>query len=148
NVETDPKSIVSLLLLARAADYDRQFVEARKWLNKLLEVEPGHEEGRRQLAKLLEALGDTDSAVEAYRRLSDMYPARARQYFQAIADMKLRYNDKAGAIETFEKMVQSSPGNATVLKSVAEQLVRMQEYDKGIKLYEQSLKIQPDLAEV
>src|SRR5205823_5177897 len=97
---------------------------------------------------LLEAMGDTDSAVEAYRRLSEMCPARARQYYQAIADMKLRYNDKAGAIETFEKMVQSSPGNATVLKSVAEQLVRMQEYDKAIKLYEQSLKIQPDLAEV
>src|SRR5262249_5435330 len=87
-LEKGSKNAMSLLVLARAADFDRQFVDARKWLTRLLEIQPGHEEGRRQLAKLYEAVGDVDAAVDAYRTLSEQNPARARQYFQAIADVK------------------------------------------------------------
>lgn len=147
-LEKDPKNVLCLLLLADAADFDRRMVDAKKWLTRLVEIEPSHEAARRKLAQMHEAIGDVDSAVDAYRKLVDLYPARARQYFQAIADLKLRYNDKAGTVEILERLVQASPGNATVQKSVAEQFVRLQEFDKAIALYEQSLKSQseqPDL---
>lgn len=147
-LEAEPKDTVALMLLARAADFEREFAEARKWLTRLIEVDPSHEEARRHLARLLEAVGDVDGAVDAYRQLAEASPAHARQYFQAIADLKLRYNDKRGAIETFEQMVQTSSGNATVLKTVAEQLVRLEEFDKAIDLYEQALRIQAESPEV
>ncbi len=147
-VEDDPKDSISLLLLARAADFERNFVEARQWLNRLLELDPAHEEARHQLARLLEATGDVDGAVDAYRKLIDLHPARARQWYQAVADLKIRDDDKAGAVETFERIVQTSPDNATVLKDVAEQLARMGEQEKAIERYEQSLRLQPDRHEI
>ncbi|HEY3242959.1 MAG TPA: tetratricopeptide repeat protein [Phycisphaerae bacterium] len=147
-LEDSPHDTLSLILLARAADFDRDFAAARKWLDRLLEIEPAHEEARHQLARLLEATGDVDSAVEAYRKLIDLHPARARQWYQAIADLKLRYDDKGGAVETFARIVQTSPGNATVLKDVAEQLARMGELEKAIDYYEQSLRLQSDRHEI
>jgi tetratricopeptide (TPR) repeat protein len=148
HLRSAPDDPVSLMLLARAADVERDFPAARRWLQTLLAANPLHEEAGRQLARLTEALGDIDGAVDMYRRLIDQHPARARQYYQAIADVRLRYVDKAGAIDTFEKMVQAAPGNATVLKDVAEQVVRLGEFDKGLALYEQSLRLQPDRHEV
>lgn len=147
-VEQNSKDVIALLLLARAADFERDFVSARNWIAKLLEVDPGSEEGRHQFARLLEATGDVDGAVDAYRKLIDMHPARARQWYQAIADLRLRYADKAGAIETFTRIVQTSPGNATVLKDVAEQLAKMGELEKSLEYYEQSLRIQADRHEI
>lgn len=147
-LKTSPNDGPALLLLARAADVEHDFPAERGWLNALLESDPSNEEGRRQMARLLEATGDVDGAVAAYRTLIEQHPARGRQYYQSIADLKLRYNDKAGALETFDKMVQASPGNATVLKEVAEQLVRIGEVEKAVSLFEESLRAQPDRHEV
>ena len=147
-LKTDAANAVSLLLLARAADIEHDLPAARTALETLLAAQPTHEEAGRQLARLLEAVGDVDRAVEQYRKLIDLHPARARQYYQAVADLRLRYSDKAGAIETFEKIVAGAPGNATVLKDVAEQLVRLGEYEQGLADYEQSLRIQPDRHDV
>jgi tetratricopeptide (TPR) repeat protein len=52
---------VSLLLLARASDLERDFVSSRRYLDKLLQADPGHEEGHKQLASLHYALGDIQS---------------------------------------------------------------------------------------
>ncbi len=142
-VERDPASRTSLLLLARIADHQRDFPQARDWLAALLELEPNHEEGLRQLARLQEAVGDVDMAVKRYRQLIAMNPVRSRPYYQAIVDLLLRHDDQAGAVRTLDDLLSSSAGNATVLTSVAEQLVRLEEFERGLNLYEQSLALQP-----
>jgi tetratricopeptide (TPR) repeat protein len=147
-LKESPQDLTALLLLARTADFERDFVGARQWLDQLLETDPAHEEARHQLARLLEASGDVDGAVEAYRKLIDLHPARARQWYQAIADLKLRYGDKAGAVETFQQIVQTAPGNATVLKDVAEQLAKMGEWERSIEHYERSLRLQADRPDI
>lgn len=147
-IAADPKDLLALLLLANAADIERDSVEARKRLDAILALDATHEAARGQLARLLEATGDIDNAIVEYRRLIDLHPGRARQWYQAIADLKLRFDDRAGAVETFTRIVQTSPGNATVLKDVAEQLARMGEPEKAIDYYEQSLRLQPDRHEI
>lgn len=144
----EPDEPVTLLILARIADVERDFSAARQWLTKLIDAHPDHEAARRQLARLHEAVGDIDAAVATYQTLIEQHPSRGRQYYQEIADVKQRYNDKAGAIETFERMVQADPDNATVLKEVAEQLVRLEEPEKAITYYEQALRNQPNRHEV
>jgi tetratricopeptide (TPR) repeat protein len=147
-LEANAGDVIALLLLARAADLDRDLPAAKVALDRLLTVDPTHEEGLHQLARLHEGTGDIDAAIDAYRRMIDMHPPRARQWHQAIADLRLRYGDRAGAIDTFTQIVQSSPGNVTVLKDVAEQLVRLGEHEKAIEYYEQCLRLQGDRHEI
>ncbi len=139
---------VRLLLLARVADAERDFVASRQWLQRLLELSPAHEEAHRQLARLHEAVGDVDAAIGSYRTLIERHPARARQYYQAIVDAMLAYGDKAGAVRTLQRLRQEAGGNVTVLTSVAEQLVRLEELEDGLACYEESLRVQPGRHEV
>jgi tetratricopeptide (TPR) repeat protein len=140
----DGRSTVSLLLLARAADLERDFHATRQWLEKLLAVQPGHEPALQQLARLHDAVGDVDASVGTWQKLIDLYPTRGRQYYEAIVDLKLRYGDKAGAVDVLDRMVHSNPGNAAVLSGVAEQLVRMGDPERAVGYYEKALAIQPD----
>ncbi len=147
-LQAEPGNVASLLLLARAADLRQEFASARAWLQRLLAADPMHEEASLQLARILEATGDLDAATDLYRKLIDLHPARGRPFYQAIADLKIRYEDRAGAIAVFDELLKSSPDNATVLKSVAEQLARLGEQERAITCYEQSLQLQPDRPEV
>lgn len=144
----DPAHPVRRLLLARIADAERDFAAQREHLETLLKAHPGHEEGRRFLARLDEAVGDIDAAVRGYRTLIEQHPARARLYYEAIADLKMRYHDKAGAVEVFEEMARASSRNATLLKAVAEQMLRLDEEARALGHYERALQLQPDWAEV
>jgi len=143
-----PDDETSLLILARAADYRRDFRTARERLEQLLALNPAHEEARRQLARLFEAIGDVDAAVAQYTRLIEGHPERGRDYYQSIADLRLRYDDKGGAVRTFEAMVEASPNNATVLKSVAEQMARLGEIERALTYFETATRLQPDRYEL
>lgn len=147
-LDEDPGDAVALLILARAADTERDFAGARQYLERLLEVQPGSEPALRQMAKLHDAMGDADGAVEIYLRLAQLHPERARQFYEAIVDLNLRYGDRAGAIGTLERMAAADPGNASTLNAVAEQLARMGEAERAIGYYQTSLRLQPDRHEV
>lgn len=147
-LETTPDDATSLLILARSADCKRDFKSAQERLEQLLALNPGHEEARRQLARLFEAIGDVDAAVAQYTRLIEGHPERGRDYYQSIADLRLRYNDKGGAVRTFASMVEASPNNATVLKSVAEQMARLGEIEKALEYFEAATRLQPDRHEL
>ncbi|MEX2288058.1 MAG: tetratricopeptide repeat protein [Planctomycetaceae bacterium] len=140
----DPHNPVRLLILAMAADLGRDFVAARTHLETLLREQPGHLEAHMQLARLLEASGEVDAAVRQYRAIIELAPARSRACYQAIAELKLRYSDHAGALETFEELAQSAPDNATVLRLVAEQLMRLEDTDKALRYFQKSVELRPD----
>ena len=143
-LQAHPDDFVSLLILARAADVHRDFQAARAWLEKILAIDPANETALAQLAKLFDAIGDVDSAVANYQRLLQIAPARSRQHFESIVDLKLRYADRAGAIDTLEQMAKNDAGSAATLSAVAEQLVRMGEAERAIEYFEKSLELSPE----
>lgn len=55
------------------------------WLERLLELVPGHLEGLELLGRLLEHRGRLTEALEAYRRLRSLAPARCRP-FEALLE--------------------------------------------------------------
>ena len=140
----DEQDTVSLLILARAADTERDLQGERAWLDQLLRAQPNNEIALQQLAKLQDAVGDVDASVATYQRLIELHPARGRQYYESIVDLKLRYGDKSGAIDTLDRMVKNDPGNANVLSAVAEQLVRMGDPELALDHFEKGLQLQPD----
>jgi len=139
-----PGDVNALLILARTADAQRDFVEARKAIDQLLEVQPGNATALTLLAKLQDATGDIDAATTTYATLIQLHPARARQFYEAMVDVKLRYSDKAGAVSTLESMAQADPTNVATMSAVAEQLVRMDEADRALPYFERALRAQPD----
>jgi tetratricopeptide (TPR) repeat protein len=139
-----PQDIPALLVLARAADTQRDFPGMRARLDAILAIDPGHETALQQLAKLQDATGDINAAVETYTRLIQRTPARARQYYEATVDLKLRYADRSGAIETLQSMADGDPASAAVQSAVADQLVRMGDPERALKYFERALQVQPD----
>jgi tetratricopeptide (TPR) repeat protein len=139
-----PGDTVSLLVLARIADTQRDFVALRARLDTLLKADPGNEIALEQLAKLYDATGDINGAVDTYTRLIQRTPARARQYYEAVVDLKLRYNDQTGATETLQSMAASDPTSAATQSAVAEQLVRIGDPQRALAFFERALQIQAD----
>src|SRR5262249_16730857 len=86
NLEAKTGNVVSLLILIRAADAQRDFPGMRKAIDKLLEVDAGNETGLTQLAKLQDATGDMDAATTTYTKLIQLHPNRARPFYEAMVD--------------------------------------------------------------
>lgn len=141
---TKPNDVNSLLILARAADAQRDFAAMRGSIDQLLKVDPANETGLKQLAKLQDATGDIDAAVATYTKLIQLHPNRARPFYEAMVDVKLRYSDRAGAVATLENLAKSDPASVATQSAVAEQLVRMQESDRALPYFDKALSSQPD----
>jgi tetratricopeptide (TPR) repeat protein len=139
-----PGDAVALLILARAADTERDFPAMRGYLEALLSADPGQEAALQQMAKLQDATGDINAAVETYTKLIQGHPQRARPFYEAVVDLKLRYGDRAGAIQTLEGMAKGDPGNAATQSAVADQLVRMGDQERALPYFEAALHIQQD----
>lgn len=136
--------LTSLLILAGAADARRDFAGQRAWLDKGLAIDPGNEVALRSLARLQDAVADVDGAIATWKKLISLHPSRSKPAYDAIVDLKLRYGDKAGAIETLDEMAKAEPDNVTVLTGVAEQLQRMGDPERALPYYETCLKLQPE----
>ncbi len=134
---------VSLLILAEAADAERKLTEVRMHIDAMLALDPGNERALQKLARVQDAVSDIDGATATYRRLIERFPARARRYYEATVDLKLRFNDRGGAIETLEAPAKLDPASAATQSAVAEQLVRMGEWDRALGYFGTALKLQP-----
>jgi tetratricopeptide (TPR) repeat protein len=139
-----PGDIVPLLILARIADTERNFSEMRQRIDAILAADPGNETALTQLAKLHDATGDINAATDVYTRLVQRYPARARQFYEAVVDLKLRYGDRAGAIETLQNMARDDQASAATQSAVADALVKMGEPERALPFFEAALKVQAD----
>ncbi|MBL1216234.1 MAG: hypothetical protein D8M59_01925 [Planctomycetes bacterium] len=138
-----PEHLDSLLILARVSDLQRDLQATVGWLEAIRTVEPLHEEACTQLARLHASLGQLDEATQIYTMLMEAYPARMRQYYKAVADMRLRFSDTLGAVEALEDLARRSPDNVGTLQAVAEQLARMNEPELAAGYYTQCLQLQP-----
>ena len=96
-VRARPGDAASLLILARAADADRDFPAVRSALRTLLAADPGNETALQLMAKLQDATGDIDAAAATYAQLVQRYPARARQFYTAVSRARpLRFSPPCG----------------------------------------------------
>lgn|GEM_PF-3036859 len=143
-VDAKPEDVTAWLILAKAADSQRDFVAMRKALDAILKAQPGQEQALTQLAKLQDATGDIDAAIATYAQLIQAFPQRARQFYESIVDVRVRSGDKAGAVTTLEAMAAADPTNVATQCAVAEQMVRMDEAERALPYYEKALRAQPD----
>lgn len=92
--------------------------------------------------------GETQKAIGVLQKLAEVRPARAREYYQRIAELSLKnYNDDQ-AVEYAQLALQKNPDDAMAHAKLGDVYAKMQRVDDAIKSYRDSLDLDPRNFEV
>lgn len=109
---------------------------------ELLALDPTHAEALDQLARLREAIGDADAALEAIEALAknaDRADARAEHWVRAAKLLESR-NDLDGAIERYKRALDEQPMNAAAMEGLRDAYATRGDARAAIQLIERELE--------
>src|SRR5579884_3221670 len=130
----DPKDADSWIMLGRLEKVAQNSVEAQNAYKKALELDPNNEDALTGLAMVYAELGNSKEAADLLRRAADLDPSprSLAQLANAYEQMK----DYSLAAETLRRAVQQAPGNADLQRAYAEDLLRSDQVDAALKVYQ------------
>ena len=139
--EKDPKDADSWLMLGRLQKVAQNSVEAVKAYKKTLELEPDNEDALTGLAMTYADLGNAKDAADLLRRAAekDPNPRSLTALAQAYEQMK----DYALAAEALRRAVDQSGGNVELKHAYAEDLLRSDQTDAALKVFEELAAADP-----
>ncbi len=132
-VEQDPSDADSWLMLGRLYKASQDSVNSEKAYKKALELDPDNEFAISGLAQVYSDLGDSKQAVELWKKLADKDPRP-----QALSALARAYEDEGdfkSAAETLERALEAAPKDSDLKKSLAFDLLRADETDEALKVY-------------
>jgi hypothetical protein len=101
-----------MLGLAQAQVGTEQYAEARYTLDALSQANPGYKSSEGQLlyARCLEALGETEAALEQYRVLADSYPGEEGRFrYGRLLAQSQRYAEARNVLQGLLKRAELMP---------------------------------------
>lgn len=129
--------------LANVYSETGHFERAAESLRSVIELEPKSIAPRIRLARFLNAeLNRPPEAVTVLRQVLALEPDNA----EAMADIAValhRSNDKAAALEFFEKAMAHTPDDPDLLCNYATTLNELGQYDRALPLFERGLAAHP-----
>src|SRR5579884_1613146 len=140
-VEKDPKDADSWLMLGRLDKVSQNSVEAEKAYKKALELDPDNEDALTGLAMVYADLGNTKDAADLLRRAAERNPNP--RSLTALAQAYEQMKDYALAAETLRRAVDQSDGNIELKHAYAEDLLRADQTDAALKVYEELAAADP-----
>lgn len=96
----------------------------------------------RNLADLLDDMGDKNHAAEYWERLTDLDP-KDKKALEKVADFKENIGDTRGSIETLEKLYELNNKNTIVVKKLAEAYEKIRSKDKAMEYYNRFVELAP-----
>ncbi|NPA34778.1 MAG: tetratricopeptide repeat protein [Chlorobi bacterium] len=113
--------------------------KAHQIFKQLSELTPDHDRTWYFLARTYERLGNTGSAIIAYRKALEINP------FYRKALIKLSELDNSNeTIHLLENYLSNNPSDVKILRMLGDLYTKRKEYAKSVKFYEQVLKYDPD----
>jgi len=141
-VEKAPKDVDSWLMLGRLQKVAQSNTDAEKAFRKALEVDPDNEDAMTGLATVLADLGDTKSAADMLRKVSEKNPT-ARGLLQ-LAQAYEQMRDYSLASESLKKALSLNPPNATDIKrALAQNLLFAERLDESLGVYQELVSEEP-----
>ncbi len=141
-IEKSPKDVDSFLMLGRLHKVAQSNTDAEKAFRKALEVDPENEDAMTGLATVLADLGDTKSAADILRKVSEKNPT-ARGLLQ-LAQAYEQMRDYSLAAESLKKALALSPPNTGDLKrALAQNLLFAERFDESLAVYEDLIVDEP-----
>jgi tetratricopeptide (TPR) repeat protein len=139
--EKDPKDAESWLMLGRLQKVAQNSVEAEKAYKKAIELDPNNEDALTGLAMVYADLGNTKEAADLLRRAAERNPNP--RSLTALAQAYEQMKDYALAAETLRRALDQSDGNVELKHAYAEDLVRSDQLDAALKVFEELAAADP-----
>ncbi len=92
-----------------------QPAEARSWLEKALQLDPGHLQANYLMAQALDRLGEKAQAVSFLERAVSLPPGQPDwQWVVQLGDWRLELGDRQGALAAYRRALELHPGETTI----------------------------------
>lgn len=115
-VQADPKSVQASLMLAQALIAAGRVDDAKARYRRLLETEPNNANALNDLAYLMADSGENPDQALAYAQRGLQYavePGLKTSLSDTLGWIYLKKNMTDNALQTFQNLVKSDPGNST-----------------------------------
>ena len=129
----EPKDVDTWLMLGRLHKIGQNSVEAEKAYQKILEIDPNHEDALTGLAVVYADLGDSQRSSELLKRLTDKTPSP--RTLVALASQYEQMRNYTLAAETLGRALELQPENAELKSAYAQNLLLADKYDDALKIY-------------
>jgi tetratricopeptide (TPR) repeat protein len=136
-----PNDVDSWMTLGRLYKVAQNSVEAERAFRKALEVDPESEEAMTGLALVYADLGDNKRAADLLAKVAQKSPNL--RTLTSLAGTYEQMRDYAMAAETLKKAMALAPDNPNLQRALAENLLRAEQYEEALKLYEQIVQDEP-----
>ena len=128
-------------MLGRLHKIGQNSISSEKAYKKVLELDPANEDAMTGLAMVYSDLGDTKSASEMLRRVTDKNPTP--RTLTALATTYEQVHDYALAAETLRRALKLSPDNVEIRRALAQNLMLSERIEESLKIYLDLAKADP-----
>jgi tetratricopeptide (TPR) repeat protein len=122
--DRNPRDVESLIELGFLYFEQQNFEEAVNWYGRALEVDPNDVGVRTDMGTAMFNLGRVDDSIAEFRKSLQVDPTHPQALFNLGVVLLEAKDDKAGALENFEKLIAAHPDfpQAAVVKQQIELL--------------------------
>lgn len=128
--------------IALVAQRQRDYDQAERFYNRVLEMRPGHLESMTNLSVIYMDLGEEIKARRMIQDILQINPGNARAYVN-LGVMDLNRNDFHSARDNFSMALEKNPRELTALTNMAYLAQRQGDFDEVERYYQRILNIQP-----
>jgi len=139
-LDATPPDLSAGRLLAEVQRRLRKFADAEKTLRTIVSKAPGDEQSLVALERVLIMQRNLDGAIKVLKKLVEVNPKRARQYYQRMAQYSAELYRDDDAIKYASKAVELSPNDATGHYRLGLMYRRRQQADRAMIEFRKAIK--------
>ena len=117
--------------------------QPRATLERILEITPDDQDSMQDLVKVYRQLREFDKAVALLLELAKKNPAREREVFSQIAEIKTEAGRGDEAIEWAQRALQKSPNDPVAYERLAERYEDLKQFDDAAAAYQRVIELDP-----
>jgi HEAT repeat protein/tetratricopeptide (TPR) repeat protein len=119
----------------------RRLGDAERALRRVVSLAAGDIESYLSLERVLVQKGDIAGAVDVLKRLAELDPRRAREFYQRIATYALQIYRDGEALEFASRAVELNPSDAQAHARLAQMYRSRGDYDSAIASYRRAIEL-------
>lgn len=139
--EKDPKDADSWVTLGRLYRVSNDSPDSEAAFKKALAIDPDNEDALTGLGSLYMDMGDTKSAIEKLKAVTDKSPSA--RTLEALAHAYEDQQDYKKAAEALQRASDLAPDDERITRGLAEDLLYSDQVDPALKLYLQLAEDEP-----